>query len=67
MRLFTTPNEPHDLETALGRKCLKADMLSALEYPDVYGLRKRAVKGSKQYEITVTIKAVKIKKARSVK
>ena len=61
MKFYTAPNESCDLDTAKGRKYLKEDMLSALEHPDSYGLKKRASKGSKCYEITVTIKRVKVK------
>lgn len=62
MKLYTKPCEYCDIDTARGRKNLKADMLGALEYPEIYGLKKYASKGSKCYEITVTIKRVSAKK-----
>lgn len=62
MKLYTNPEGPNDLSTAQGRANLKKDMFNALEYPDVYGLQKRRGKGSKCYEITVTVKAVRAAK-----
>lgn len=61
MRLYTTPGEWNDLDTPQGRANMRSDLLNALEYPDTYGLKKRASKGSKCFEIKITIKRARAK------
>jgi hypothetical protein len=64
-RLYTTPGQWNDLETPEGRANLRSDLFNVLEFPDVYGLKKRYSKGSKCFEVTVTVKRVRATKPKT--